>query len=102
MQCVGQHLCLLKHPSSDIYATGNFGDKGCKTAWVDSLIALKTLNATQLSDVVEGHFGTSQTQQPRAYHFTNESAMGFIDEKKTQMTGICSISTFFSNNYCYM
>lgn len=72
MQYLG-HLCLHKHPSSDIYGTGNFGDKGCKTARIDSLIALKTLNAARLSDVVEGHFGAPQTQQPRAYHFTNES-----------------------------
>lgn len=95
MQYLGQHLCLLKHPSSDIYGTGNFGDKGCKTAGVDSLIALKTLNATQLLDVVEGQFGTSQTQQSPAYHCTNESAISFIDEKEMQMTGICSLSAFF-------
>lgn len=61
MQYLGQHLCLHKHPSSDIYGAGNFGDKGCKTAGIDSLIALKTLNAARLSDVVEGHFGASQT-----------------------------------------
>lgn len=55
MRYLGQHLCLHKHPSRDIYGTGNFGDKGCKTAGIDSLIALKTLNAARLLDAVEEH-----------------------------------------------
>lgn len=92
MQYLGQHLCLHKHPSSDIYCTGNFGDKGCKTAGTDSLIALKTLNVARLSlrGTLEHHKHSSLE-----LIISQISLLWTSLTKKKQMTTISSLSATF-------
>lgn len=55
MQYLRQRLYLHKHPSSGIYGTGNFEDKACETAGIDSLIVLNTLNAARLQEMADEH-----------------------------------------------